>query len=488
MDFNFCLAGDQFKHAVTNAARYFAEPASSTLRHKVVAGNYGILEVLNWTVFNTVFTNPNLKFDKSPASISEFLSLVEPIFSSSFLAEINAQARAFDAVAGITGLSDVFIEARPAREAIRDLIQSIAVQCAKEAVEAVPLPGQTEGTAPQPPATKRAATSPTLPPLPPPAPTEALPDTDSPLDQGPRCSLVQIDLEGTAILDAWGHNATTREMERIALSAGPSATPSSPEFKALPVYHGTDSFCTAVWEEQDTALQTGALAGHSRDNQVVPTSNRLPVVWTGFSPLRSFLWAAFLAEVLSPVPTGVAKQKLQSPWSCRDHTHTGVLLFKFRPTLPSALGQSVYVLPKGREAQWNTIRSQTKGKLPSTSLNTETAVKYMWDMFSSIHGGATNSWPNALHCHEYGEKLRLALPWTLWRTVWFAEGIEALNSSHEVTYVISFKEAVSNPSVPQGGESRDKRGSFRPCHSLLGLFTSIRAKRNGEKVEQKELE
>jgi len=38
----------------------------------------------------------------------------------------------------------------------------------------------------------------------------------------------------------------------------------------------------------------------------------LRVVWTGFSPLRCFLWAAFKAEFLHQIPTGTVEAKLQT--------------------------------------------------------------------------------------------------------------------------------------------------------------------------------
>jgi hypothetical protein len=457
MDFNLSLTEGQLKHAFTNAARFFAEPISTSLRDKVVPGNYGILEVLHRTTFHVVSTNPML--NEAHPSMAKFLFFVQPIFSTVFLAEIDAQAQAFEKIAGIHGLTDVFIGSRPTTESINDLIRAIAIHCANEAVEAGQ-PSQQAQKPEDPPKMEHAKPSPSSSKLLPPPTATALPDTSSSLDA--ECPLVQLELEGATILEAWNLNETTRELEHIALSTGPSTTPSFMEFKALPVYHGTDFFRDAAWEVRETALRTGALEGQIRENQVVPTSTRLPVIWTGFSPLRCFLWAAFHAEVLTPIPTGLAKHNLESAWPCGAHTHTGVTLFKFRPTLPAPFGLTSYVLPKGREEDWDTIRARIlrERQLPSTSMNRDAAVKYIWDMFLSIHGGETNSWPHAFHCREHGPQLQMLLPWTtqLWRTVWFDEGIEALNASHEVTYVISFKEAAPNLVVPekQKGKLRDK--------------------------------
>jgi hypothetical protein len=151
-------------------------------------------------------------------------------------------------------------------------------------------------------------------------------------------------------------------MENLALSVGPNPDPSSMAFRALPVYHGADRVIEAC-ENTTSDIRRGCVQLFVNHNQVAPTSgNVLPVVWTAFSPLRCFIWAALKGEVLSQVPTGTSKDKLQRSWDCAPlsgsgspHTHSGVTLFKFLPSLPSAFGQTHYVMPKGREAKWARI-------------------------------------------------------------------------------------------------------------------------------------
>ncbi|KAK0611374.1 hypothetical protein B0T14DRAFT_530247 [Immersiella caudata] len=133
------------------------------------------------------------------------------------------------------------------------------------------------------------------------------------------------------------------------------------------------------------------------------------------------------------------------------HTHTGLTLFKFRPSLPSAFAQTHYVMPKGREADWDRLCKTYD--LEVSSHPSATLPKRLWDHFAPIHGGKLQTWPHTLHCHEFGGQLSMLQSYTrqLWRTVWFSDGVDALNESHEVTYAISFKLVVPTPPTNSRG-------------------------------------
>ncbi|KAK3339624.1 hypothetical protein B0T25DRAFT_360914 [Lasiosphaeria hispida] len=180
-------------------------------------------------------------------------------------------------------------------------------------------------------------------------------------------------------------------------------------------------------------IRRGLLHGSVTSNQVAPPHPCLPILWTGFSPLRCFLWAALRGEVLQPVPCATVGTKLGMPWRCEDHEHVGILLFKFRPSLPSAPGQASYVIPPGREQEWASL---TQGVPEEGTVG----VGAQWRLFSRTHGNAHSTWPEATHCREFGQQLTMLSAYVkqFWRTAWFGDRITALQESHEVTYSISF--------------------------------------------------
>jgi hypothetical protein len=70
------------------------------------------------------------------------------------------------------------------------------------------------------------------------------------------------------------------------------------------------------------------------------------------------------------------------------------MLFKFRPSLPSAFDQTHYVMPKGREAEWERICNNHIGQGFTPRAEMDSYTKHLWEQFSTIHGGAVDTWPN----------------------------------------------------------------------------------------------
>ncbi|KAK3402854.1 hypothetical protein B0T20DRAFT_399349 [Sordaria brevicollis] len=278
------------------------------------------------------------------------------------------------------------------------------------------------------------------------------------------CPIQQIELEGATILDAWFANEQTKEMELRATNVPPDADPSTMPYKALPVYHGTDWVADNYVPVHSNAnpFDYNLKATLRRGNQAAPThSNLLSVIWTEFSPLRCFLWATFKAEVLQNIPTGTYRTKLEKTWTCRSsmtggvgtsHTHSGLTLYEFRPTLPSAHNQTHYIMPKGKEAEWDRICKDIDSlrvPLPLDLRNAEGA-KILWDQFSAIHHGVLPTWPTAIHCREFGQQEHILQSFTTqqWRTVWF-ECESTLKERREAIYAISFK-LVAPPKASPG--------------------------------------
>lgn len=474
MDFahDLRLSDEQLNMATAIAAPFFADPIADSLRNPKVPGVMDFCRIVRETALSSLW-NDMRKFKQYPASMPEFLSLANSIFSEQHLENLASKANHFDAISGFSAASDCFISSRPAIDAIKDVIWGIVSHSATELQEAIPNPSTTsvaeatQGQQPPPETTQPHQQSSSGQLVLGPSRNLRLPIGPGAVDIP--CRIQQISLEGPTIAEAWRANATTNAMENLALSVDPDADPSSMAFRALPVYHGTD---WAIEDNEDTIddPRRGRLERFVSRNQVAPTSGRvLPVVWTGFSPLRCFLWAAFKAEVLHQVPTGAVKDRLERSWNCAPpmsgssslHIHSGVTLFKFRPSLPSAFDQTHYVMPKGREAEWERICRNHDVWDWTPLAGVASHVKHLWDQFSTIHGGALDTWPNTLHCHEFGPQLNMLRSYTrqLWRTVWFDAGVEALNNSHEVTYAISFKLAA--PVLPKISSGKEEKSRFK---------------------------
>ena len=82
----------------------------------------------------------NTNLDLPPGSIDDFLLSMREILSSDMSNLIRSQAQAFDESVGIHGLAEKFIGLRPAREAMLDIIDSVAAWAEAAAEQAVPVP------------------------------------------------------------------------------------------------------------------------------------------------------------------------------------------------------------------------------------------------------------------------------------------------------------------------------------------------------------
>ena len=483
MDFanEFDLSSKQLNMATTTAAPFFADPIAESLRNPKQPGAMTLSQNIFGTAFSSMF-NDMRKFEDPPASMQEFITLASSIFSDTHIQTLKSRSDKFDAMAGCCGMSisDYFISTRPAIDSIKDMVWAITLYSATQSQEANPNPppfstaeGRQEQHERQPVTTTRQ--QPLLSKLRNGILGLCCLFSNLTLRTGPgavdgHCPIQQIELEGPTILEAWCANKTTNDMEKLALSIASNANedPSTMAYRALPVYHGTDWIVESPGTYASADPYRGCLKGACTNNQVAPTSNNvLKVIWTGFSPLRCFLWAAFQGEVLQQVPVvgsiKEAKGKLERSWNCcsplimqgqggssiAPHTHFGVTLLQFRPSLPSPHNQTHFVLPKGKETDWHLI-VKANNVHSNVAIGDEAAqAKYLWNKFQGIHGGRLDTWPDVLHCREFGEQLYQLRAFTkqLWRTAWLAgKGIEELNNSYEVTYAISFKSIA--PTVP----------------------------------------
>ena len=451
-----------FRAACQQAARFFA-PEFSVVVRRLVPGNYGVAGALLHTVFVSISDEEG--FYREPASIAEFIAATDGIFSDEVHETLIDRAIAFNKVSGLDkagyAVSDILIREHSIHLWIFKIINVIAAHCLKvaaaeqtadhraagldvaqttrEAAPHVPTPTSAISTEAGGSSTTTAAEDPSA--------------TTAPAT----CPIVQIDLEGHTILEGWVGNFTLDSLEKDASADAEFWDPSSQ--RNLPVYHGTHHHISEdlgeAWPARRTSyeLRTQSrqhfhqLRGHTNLNQVAPALPSLKVAWTGFSPLRCFLWAAFRSDV---IPNGVIRrtpEELDKKWPCPEHgQHSGVVLLKFRPLQPAPPGLNWYLMPRGREAAWRNLCREITERTDDPDTPTDT----LWGRFHDFHGGNPSTWPQVLHCREFGDQARMLSDFTnqLWRTVWTGEGIQELNRSHEATFAISFTPTAS-PEAPE---------------------------------------
>jgi len=255
----------------------------------------------------------------------------------------------------------------------------------------------------------------------------------------------QVILVGPNLYEAWNRLSFTRNLENTCPQSS-TWTPSQPG--GLYVYHGT----AAHPDDNDFILALAnrpfnALMGMSQRNQITQGKKSIPVVWTAFSPFRAFLWAVFAADVVGDILGRRAQSRLTSVWQCGSKTYEGVIVLQFSPTQPSPPECSSYTIPIDKEEQWSAIAAAGSGADSGLAHNEPT--KNLWARFATIHNQTGGSeWPDLVHGLELRPSRDSLRRFTkqFWRTVWFGQGIQSLNSCHSQSLAIR---CIIRPDLPQ---------------------------------------
>lgn len=172
---------------------------------------------------------------------------------------------------------------------------------------------------------------------------------------------------------------------------------------------------------------------------MTPTHSNLPVVWTGFSPFRCFLWAVFIAEVVESVPSASrTKSPMKKKWQAGGITYEGVILFRFTSSQPHPTGCTSFVIPAGMEQEWK--------KLSNPVASVKSPAEH-WRTFSATHKQTPGSeWPSVIHGMDLPNSISGLGPITLgtqhWHGMWHGDGINVLNSMHSQSMAVKY---VSGP-------------------------------------------
>ncbi|OXV12200.1 hypothetical protein Egran_00039, partial [Elaphomyces granulatus] len=369
---------------------------------------------------------------ESPDSIQDFLETICPAFNLEYIKGFAARCEEFDSSVGFS-VADSFIRELAFNTWIGDICKAIALNCFNNMV----------------PDTK---------------PSRIL-QLDGPIDDPQLCQagvqdggpFRQVTLVGPDLLTAWNRLPFTRNLEQECPQTR-SWTPS--DHGGLYVYHGTSVHLNKPgFIEALTTRPFNGLRGSAQPNQI--SQGTFPIVWTTFSPLRAFLWAAFSAEVIRPIPQPYTRQMLTKPWQAGAREYYGVVVLQFSSVQPSPPECTSFTIPRGREDQWERI-----AKITASTTAPPTAL---WERFATIHGQDKGAkWPELVHGLELS-LVRQHLAGFIkqfWRTVWFDNGIDALNSRHRQSLAIHYvlrpdaPAPPAQPTPPNSGGGK-KEGTLR---------------------------
>jgi hypothetical protein len=275
-------------------------------------------------------------------------------------------------------------------------------------------------------------------------------------------TIQQINLEGLTVVDGWTAHNTTRQLSGLRAGQQLRHDPMTLDSTWSPaqpgsnfVYHGTASqYQASMWPDQFEERPFNALAARQNINQLAP-KDAGPVVFTSFSPLRAFLWAAFTTHLPANIPYREDLFHMQKPWMARGRSYQGVVVFQFRSPQPAPQGLSYYIIPRGLETRWGQKSTQTgRGDVRPGNV---------WQYYREIHGQDGTSWPDLVHGLEYGSQRTLLAPFhtNMWRTAHkYGPAVDQLNAGHRGTYAISFRQSdrsSTQPAAPtQPGPTKHK--------------------------------
>ena len=170
--------------------------------------------------------------------------------------------------------------------------------------------------------------------------------------------IVQVELTGPNITTAWKNNSTVvnRQYNTNYTLLKLETTYALPRDKtpadagSYDVFHGTNRHLTGLpdWPDKwhSRALN---LRGADQACQMNPMGVR--VVYTSFSPLRAFLWAAFKDHIYRNVPGTIDREFMSSTWTTQGRTYRGVAVFAFSTATPTPSRRLSHVtLPKDKSA------------------------------------------------------------------------------------------------------------------------------------------
>jgi hypothetical protein len=445
----------EFEAACQSAQVYFKPCIYNSFKNVVPVSGH-----LKISTFEEVLHT--LPYTEAPESIKDFLSKFSATFSDFYIRSLEQTCDAFDTLVGAK-VCDAFIQSQT-YEAWTDVLLDAIFERSYERMpttvnlpnkplklhKILTIPQQYDGSAKDDAQTEQEITASTK-----------------------KQDLHQIKLKGRTIIEAWQNSEDVAKFQ-LSQSFPPGWTPQTPG--AFDVFHGTSAHLESeVYKDEISDSPFYALKRRANPNQMTPDT--VPCIYTAFSALRCFLWAAFLAEVIQdPPPPGPARTpflKLQKDWTTGGKVYRGVVLFHFGSSQSNAGNLSYYIIPAGLENKWFRHVNSYRGSSRSPG--------NLWREFRAIHQEDTAMWPDIIYGQEIASSQNQLKPFikNFWRTVWCSEIANSeLNKRHIRTYSISFEvvHKVEGTQIHTNTAERDRKGTWgrkslrRGADKLKNLF------------------
>lgn len=356
-----------------------------------------------------------LKLCQAPTSVDDFIANMQGLFNTQFLRNLKEKCEAFDDLCG-SPLSDAFIGHHSYLQWATLIGDNCFDACRFQVRDITPMLGK-----------QRFAMS------------QFGGSSDEPLP------VTQIHLRGKNVKQAWRTNPDTSCISPVEHHRLDDWTPST--MGGAEVFHGT----TARYRMDEVLPSTPIDLGRScLPSQFFPPGDTA-AIFTSFSVIRSFLWAAFKANVIDDPSDPTIRGTLRTPFQLRGQTYHGVIVIKFHSSQPAPDGLTHYQIPAGQESAWNDLAKRTIC----------TGKKFWRVDARSIHGQSAGGVPDIVHDKDL-PNLRNALGGFLcngslfWQTAWISEeAADALNARAAHVYVISFEREEATQSQSR---SDNKKG------------------------------
>lgn len=377
------------------------------------------------------------KLRQPPTSVDDFITKMQGLFNAEFLQHFKEKCEAFDDLCGFL-LSDAFI----GHLSYLQWAELIGSNCFEACLRKVKGKNQMLKA-------KSTFTA-----------SQFDGSSDQPLP------VTQIHLKGEDLKQAWATNSDTARIsafERLQLR---DWTPSA--MGGAEVFHGTTA-CDGM--DQALASTPTRLARSGLSSQVFPAGDTV-AIFTSFSVMRSFLWAAFKAAVIEDPPGPTPSGLLRTPFQLRGQTYHGVIVIKFHSSQPAPGGLTNYQIPVGQESAWNHLVKQCGSSIIM-------GREFWRNNARSIHGQSTGGFPDIVHGKDL-PGLRNALgefpcnKSLLWQTAWISmEAADALNARAAHVYAISFEREEAPQSQSKNGKKKGVSGFARKFgHGLKKMMSS----------------
>ncbi|KAJ5012689.1 hypothetical protein K4K57_003943 [Colletotrichum sp. SAR 10_99] len=401
------------------------------------------------------------------ANIRSFNLAIRPVFHATISARIAANLTGFDSIAGI-GCADDFISWRTVGHWVEcfteTFLASTPTQFTQSSVSSDPSAyGQSSSAA------TSVGTSPKhgrygvgqLDGAGDDSRRQQIPTTS--LLDIPSSPVEQVTLRGPTLLQAWLDNPVTRRLSQKGPGSGALAhDPMNLDSRWTPataghnyVYHGT-SCTTDSFTSKFNNRPFNALEARQNTNQMsIPV---IGVIFTAFSPLRSFLWGAFQGAADAMAPSAASFGHADEVWSCGGRRFKGVPLFQFSAQQPAPSNLSYHIIPEDQAEEWG----EDSLKLASQKNDKSIPLTKLWPQYTKFHGQkGDREWPDIVHGVEYGKQKDALQPFrtNMWRTIW-KEGpaVNHLNANHRATFAITVELVPgTKPDSSSKGESSTKK-------------------------------